>query len=128
LDPVGALEHPEVGPGAAGADAVGFFPWRTGWAGAERHHSAPVPRSGADPTVWREVVAPGQVPRRAADVPAGVEVTRRRGDERSFLSVTNRNDHEVTVPAIGIDPVGRTDRDGTPRISGGGCAPVQERG
>jgi beta-galactosidase len=66
--------------------------------------------------------------RPAADVPAGVEVTRRHGDGRSFLFVMNHNDHEVTLRAQGTELIGGADCDGTLTIPGGGCALVRERG
>lgn len=65
--------------------------------------------------------------RPAAEVPSGVEVTRRYGDGRSFLFVMNHNDHEVTVPAVGTDLVGGSDCSGMLTIPGGGCALVRER-
>ncbi|MGW9114677.1 beta-galactosidase [Microbacterium sp. NPDC055683] len=44
---------------ARGADAVLFFQWRAGRAGAEKFHSAMLPHAGTDSRVWREVVALG---------------------------------------------------------------------
>lgn len=65
---------------ARGADAVGFFQWRAGRAGAEKYHSALLPHAGTDTRVWREVVQLGQVLARAADV-AGTRVE----SEAAFL-------------------------------------------
>jgi beta-galactosidase len=66
--------------------------------------------------------------RPAADVPPGVEATRRRhADGRSFLFVMNHNEHEATIPATGHDLVGDRDCDGTLALPAGGCALVRER-
>lgn len=66
--------------------------------------------------------------RPVAEVPPGVEVTRRRtADGRSFLFVMNHNEHGVTVPADGHDLVGDRECDGALSLPGGGCALVRER-
>ncbi len=45
---------------ARGADAILFFQWRAGRAGAEKFHSAMLPHAGTRSRVWREVVELGQ--------------------------------------------------------------------
>ena len=65
----------------------------------------------------------------AADVPRGVEVTRRRGAQgRSFLFVINHNDHQVSVPTDGVDLVSGERCDGVLTVAAGGCALVREQG
>jgi beta-galactosidase len=53
---------------ARGSDAVLFFQWRAGRAGAEKFHSAMLPHAGTDSRVFREVVKLG------ADLGAMAEV------------------------------------------------------
>ncbi len=74
----GQLLRNSLGHVARGADAVGFFQWRAGRAGAEKYHSALLPHAGTDTKVWREVVQLGTVLRRAADV-AGTRVEAEAG-------------------------------------------------
>jgi len=53
---------------AHGADALGFFQWRSSRAGAEKFHSALVPHAGQDTKVFREVCELGDACVRLAEV------------------------------------------------------------
>ncbi|WP_203135869.1 beta-galactosidase [Microbacterium sp. JZ31] len=53
---------------ARGSDAVLFFQWRAGRAGAEKFHSAMLPHAGTESRIWREVVALGADVERLAAV------------------------------------------------------------
>jgi len=69
----GELLRTSLGHLARGADAVGYFQWRAGRAGAEKFHSGLVPHAGTDTKVWREVVQLGGILRRSTDL-AGTRV------------------------------------------------------
>ena len=62
----------------------------------------------------------------AADVPRGVEVTRRSGGGRSFLFVMNHLDRQVAVPADGVDLVSGAECTGSVCVPAGGTAVVRE--
>ena len=55
----------------------------------------------------------------AADLPAGVEVIRRRGEEHDYVTVINHSDSVASVPVSGFDLVGQSEVSrGTPLAAG----------
>jgi beta-galactosidase len=64
--------------------------------------------------------------RAEADVPAGVEVVRRSGDDASFLFVINHTDVDVSVKATGVDLLTGTAASGEVTVAAGRVAVVQE--
>ena len=61
-----------------------------------------------------------------ADVPAGVEVVRRRGGEDSYLFVLNHSEGPASVGVRGIDLMTGDDTDGAVAVAAGGVAVVHE--
>ena len=83
--------------------------------------------AGTDALTARVVGEAGVAP--VVDVPPGVDVTRRRDGERSWLFVVNHTDAEVVVDVTGHDLVAERGVGGTDeplRVAAGGCAVVRE--
>jgi len=60
------------------------------------------------------------------DVPAGVELVRRAGDEATYVFVLNHSPEPVTVPVPGVDLLGDGVSEPEVRLSGGGVAVIRQ--
>ena len=99
-----------------------------GTGGAAWYVATRLDPAGADALTGRVLSEAGVEPV-VADVPVGVDVTRRRDGERSWLFVVNHTDAEVALDVTGHDLVAERDVDGADgplRVAAGGCAVVRE--
>ncbi|MEV1145375.1 Beta-galactosidase C-terminal domain, partial [Micromonospora sp. NPDC049799] len=81
-------------------------------------------QAGADALVARLVAESGVRP--AVDVPAGVEVVRRRAGDRSWLFVVNHTDAEARVAVTGTELLGGAACAGELTVAPGEVAVVRE--
>ncbi|MET0302696.1 MAG: beta-galactosidase [Microbacteriaceae bacterium] len=58
----------------------------------------------------------------ASDLPEGVEVVTRRGDDADYVVVVNHRDDEATVPLTGTDLLSGAEASGSLRVAGGDVA------
>ena len=61
----------------------------------------------------------------AADLPAGVEVIRRRGEAHDYVTVINHGDTVASVPVSGFDLVGQNEVTTTTSLAGGAVAVIR---
>ncbi len=127
---VPAVTRRDLGDGAGSRDGGGSG-GGDGRRGAAWYVATRLDPSGTDALTARVLAEAGVEPV-VADVPVGVDVTRRRDADRSWVFVVNHTDTAVTLDVTGHDLVaeravgGFDNSDGPLRVAAGGCAVVRE--